>query len=469
MGIPYRGSGKIYYSEKEFKCDLYYDENEGEIIVIVNVTHEQSFGDYLALPLEIPFLCGQLEDGFLFTLINNSRRGMKDHPSYGHTEYTYYAENIFCGVGGNKNREQTFCNVDFTISNIIEWGEESAYSIGENFELISKNEIIKNSIFECAEYCIYYSVSGSRFPLIKRELLKEDIHLSQSGIISIEFNSEVEFRFFYNVFCKLKGLIEIATLSKVNIEKITAFSNEIVYSIGNTEIKQSINIFGINTKRNVDKKKDSLQFLKWIKLSDLVNNGSIQLYFEKQEKLTPIIELFLEPMYLHGGSTTRVFLNVVQALETYHSRFVTNDIDTFKDRIETITINLSESSKNDINTFLMANSKQFITLESRLADLLIAEYKIRFDTGKIGYYDFPSVIAHSRNYYIHYDERIKNNYRVLSEEELSIYNRSLYQILEYYILIELGFSDAPKIRENSINRWGNITEELTILDISRNS
>ena len=93
----------------------------------------------------------------------------------------------------------------------------------------------------------------------------------------------------------------------------------------------------------------------------------------------------------------------------YHSRFVTNDIDTFKDRIETITINLSESSKNDINTFLMANSKQFITLESRLADLLIAEYKIRFDTGKIGYYDFPSVIAHSRNYYIHYDERIKNN------------------------------------------------------------
>ena len=91
MGIPYRGSGKIYYSEKEFKCDLYYDENEGEIIVIVNVTHEQSFGDYLALPLEIPFLCGQLEDGFLFTLINNSRRGMKDYPSYGHTEYTYYA------------------------------------------------------------------------------------------------------------------------------------------------------------------------------------------------------------------------------------------------------------------------------------------------------------------------------------------------------------------------------------------
>ena len=289
MEIPYRGSGKIYYSEKEHKCDLYYDDNGGGIVVIINVTHEQSFGDYLALPLEIPFLCGQLEDGFLFTLIKVSRRGMKDHPSYGHTEYTYYAENILCGVGGNKNREQTFCNVDFTISNIIEWGEESAYTIGENFELINKNEIIKNTIFECADYCIYYSVSGSGFPIINRDLLKEDIHLSQSGIISIEYNSEIEFRYFYNAFCKLKGLIEIATLSKVNIEKITAFSNEIVYSIGNTEIKQSINVYGINTKKNVDTKKDSLHFLKWIKLSDLIGNDSIQLYFEKHEKLSPIV------------------------------------------------------------------------------------------------------------------------------------------------------------------------------------
>ena len=470
MEIPYRGTGKVYYSEKEYQCDLYYSENEGGIVLVVNVLHEKAFGKYLELPLEIPFLCGQLENGFKFTLIGIIRKGMKDYPSYGHTDYTYYAENLFCGVGGNKNSEQRFCRIDFVLSNIVEWGEESVYSLGENSELVYKNESIRKTILECEDYCVYYSVSGSLLPVIKKELLQEDIHLAQSGIISIEYNREVEYRVFNDVFCKLKGLIEIATLSKVAIEKITAFSNDVIYTIGNTDIKQPIDIIGINIKKKKDTKKDSLQFLKWIKLSELISNGSVQLYFYKQEELSPIIELYIEPMYLQGSSTTRVFLNIVQALETYHSRFITNDIDTFKDRIETITKDLSESSKNDITNFLMANSKKFITLESRLADLLMAENKMRFDTGKICYYDFPSVIAHTRNYYIHYDERIKSNYRVLSEEELRIYNRSLYQILEYYILIELGFSVSPdKIREKSINRWGNITEELTILDISRNS
>lgn len=69
---------------------------------------------------------------------------------------------------------------------------------------------------------------------------------------------------------------------------------------------------------------------------------------------------------------------------------------------------------------MIANSYNFITLESRLADLLLAEFKIHFNIGDIGYYDFPRVIANTRHYYIHYDEVIKERSRVLTEKELSI-------------------------------------------------
>lgn len=73
----------------------------------------------------------------------------------------------------------------------------------------------------------------------------------------------------------------------------------------------------------------------------------------------------------------------------------------------------------------MAKSKKYITLESRLADLIIAEFNIIFDTGDIKHFDFPKVIADTRNYYIHYDERRKTKRRVLENSELSI----IYQML----------------------------------------
>ena len=191
-------------------------------------------------------------------------------------------------------------------------------------------------------------------------------------------------------------------------------------------------------------------------------------YFGKHEKLAPIVELFLEPLYVKINSNTRIFLNIVQALETYHSRFVTNSIDEYRVKVDHLSKARPIENAEELKKFLLANSNKFITLKSRLADLLFADGNIFFDTGKIQRNDFPSVIAHSRNYYIHYDESIKEKYRVLSEEELQIYNRALLQILEYYILLEFGFSvDTVELKNKLIERWGNISQDLDILDISK--
>ena len=51
---------------------------------------------------------------------------------------------------------------------------------------------------------------------------------------------------------------------------------------------------------------------------------------------------------------------------------------------------------------------------------------------------------------------------------MGIYNRALFKILEYYILIELGFSeDDAKITDKLKERWGNISQDLEILKLSR--
>ena len=102
-----------------------------------------------------------------------------------------------------------------------------------------------------------------------------------------------------------------------------------------------------------------------------------------------------------------------------------------------------------------------------MADLLLAKFEIYFDTGDIKHLDFPNVIAKTRNYYIHYDEGIKANGRVLTEEEISIYNRTLLYMLEYYLLLELGFSDTKRIKEKLKERWGNASQTLSLIKMSK--
>ena len=157
-------------------------------------------------------------------------------------------------------------------------------------------------------------------------------------------------------------------------------------------------------------------------------------------------------------SNIRAFLNTVQALETYHSRFKANTLEEYKKRIKEVILKdrPEEFVEND-KKFLMANSYKFITLESRIADLLVADFNIYFDTGDIKHLDFPNIIANTRNYYIHYDENIKKKSKILTSEELGIYTRALIYILEYYILIELGFSNLENIKKKLNDRWGSIS------------
>lgn len=467
MEVPYRGSGEVYLNEKEYQCDLYYNEKQGGIILKIRVKNDKALGSFLQVPLELLYLCGQLENGFKFTLLRLNRIKMEDLLSYGITVFTFNAEYMLCGIGESTKHEQTFHQVNFTLSNIIEWGEESVYTVGEHYELISRSDDVRKTIYKGQGITINYVVYGSMLPVVNQQLLKEHIDLEQNGIIEILLEKEANLEKFIQIFESIKKLIEIASIRKVHVKKVAAYSHEIVYSLGDKAIERSIDVYGKDIRENKNREYSQSHRWKWISLSELIAQNSFEYYFDKHEMLAPIIELFLEPFYVGESSETRIFLNIVQALETYHSRFVTNDINEFKARVEKIVNSFSSTDSEVIHKFLMANSKKFITLESRIADLLLANREIYFDIGEIKRDEFPTIIAHTRNYYIHYDEQIKEKYRILTEEELQFYNRSLLQILEYYILLELGFSDSVALKSKITERWGRVSQDMEILRMSR--
>lgn len=468
MQLPYRGSGKVNFNSTEYQCDLYYSEHLGGIVIKINTVDENTIGSYLELPLEISCMSGQLNTGFKFTLLNLIRTGMKNLISYGKSEYTFHASYLLCGIQADSLQSLTFHRVMYTLSNIIEWGNESAFIINDNYELSKKYDDVRIEIYTGQGITINYVVQGSMLPFVTRDILKETISLEQHGIIEICSENEESLSAFNNIFFKLKRLIEIASFRKVNVEKVYGYSSNILYPIGEQALEQAIDIYGTDIKEPENDTDSPSHPWKWISLQELISNNSFSLYFDKHEKMSPIIELFLEPFHSNNFSETKVFLNIVQALETYHSRFITNKLDEFKLRVEKIVHNTNQCNAAMYRSYLLANSRSYITLESRLADLLLACWKIYFDTGEIDHANFPSVIAHTRHYYTHYDEAIKEKHRVLSPEELQFYNRALLQILEYYILLELGFPDNDdKSQRRLTERWGNISQDLEILNISR--
>ena len=83
---------------------------------------------------------------------------MEDMISFSTTVFTFDASYILCGIGKKGQAEQTFYKAHYTLSNIIEWGEESAYYIGENYEVRSKKEDVKKQIYSNQKFTINYLV-----------------------------------------------------------------------------------------------------------------------------------------------------------------------------------------------------------------------------------------------------------------------------------------------------------------------
>ncbi|CAM2079138.1 MAG: ApeA N-terminal domain-containing protein [uncultured Clostridium sp.] len=456
MKLNYMGSGKVYLNDQEYRCDLYVNENEGVIVININIANAQA--SLYDLPMNIDFLVGQLSTGFKFSLISCKRQGVTNKTSEGRSVYTYHSKYLVKGVGEKNDKSLELSMMNFRVDNILAWGGISAYKVGDNFEL-SYNYDTKKEVYKNDDVVVEYWVGGIMLPVLTCDLLKENIILNQSANIRITFKNEESIDKFVEIFNKIKRLIELSTLRNVYTTKLMGESNNVYDVYDKKKVEREIEIISCDLN-NDERKVDYVEAMRWINLSELINNDSFSKYFSKYEIFEPVIELYLEIIYSKTISNRRVFLNIVQALETYHSRFKANNLSAFKERIKTkILNNKPKDCIEKERSFLIANSYKFITLESRLADLLLAEFQIYFNTGDIKYYDFPNVIANTRNYYIHYDEAIKERGRILTESELSIYNRRLIYILEYYILIELGFSDTVII-EKLNTRWGKLSNSF---------
>lgn len=462
MNVDYKGSGTVFYRGMEYKCNLYLNEEEGGNLC--RITVGQAFSSALALPLEFEYLSGELDNGYRFTLYRATRTAHNSYPQENIDTFDYQAKYLFSGIRMDEHKP-VFESVSYTLSDMIRWGGITPLEIDDHYRLgIHDSGATNEILYSDEEWCISYHVYVCKGMISRYDLLEEQIIFKQKGAISITANNqEYDISYFDQRFEQIRQLIEYVTLTRVNIEEVCArSSNYIRYVDKDHSYQQDIAIYGPGIGKPAEKEGTRHKTRCYlVSMRDLIQHDSFKYYIGIHSKLQPVIDLYLEPLEGYQ-SARRTFLNVVQALETYHSRFIAAGLVDYKARVAAL-VEATLGNKELLEAYLLRN-KGKLALRDRIADLLYANGQIYFETGDIARNEFPNVIADTRNYYIHYDEKRRQILEIIRDDQLSIYCRVLLKILDYYVLKELGFNVSNKeFKERMDIRWGDISIELVLL------
>ncbi|MFI3615041.1 ApeA N-terminal domain 1-containing protein [Streptococcus uberis] len=330
MKLYYRGSGFAKFEGVDRECHLYLNETGGGILLKVIVN--DPFASSLLLPEEMSEIKIELSNGIKVVLFEAFRsQGDENNISTGKTTFSYSAKYVISDFSDFENISNNFNCVIFECTGLLGWGGRAAYLIDKNYG-VKNNLDNKISLIKDDDYEINYYVTGTMLPVHNSQLFLDSIELTQHSQIEIKFTTIRSLENYFELFDKIKYLIELNTIEKIAINSIKGYSNSEFMMLNNDDkIPRALKIYSpiINNKK-FESNYYGMYQLRAFCLEDLIENNSLQTYFNSFEKIKPIIELYIEILYMKDISPVRLFLNVVQALETYHSRFKAYKIKQYK-------------------------------------------------------------------------------------------------------------------------------------------
>ena len=272
---------------------------------------------------------------------------------------------------------------------------------------------------------------------------KEESKVVERLVVSIEADEKQDTPYFTEIRNKVISLISFAIKDNVNVEEQFLYDYDDSYQIGeHTEYyKHYLYI--------------SEQRLSIYNSSCFEYNFTLpQLLPEKDIKkeltlLEPILNLYLSLFKYTDMPPEMVFLNIVQALETFHARFFYDDN---KDKYVESVIERFGSWTNfsDIEKLLLCDTQKdenckYIILVSRLNDLLIGKYDGMFWDYYATDDQFAQTVADTRHYYTHYGKSKEK--KALKGDKLIDAIGILSLLLEYNVCLQLGIDNQSKVRE----------------------
>ena len=431
-------SGRWTILDKDYIGDLYIVKKKGIIrLVLTYKWNEGTIGDDENIPSKIDIINGTLSTEAKMALVNCVVIERNSNLSTMRNRVVIDGKYCINGLNFNSYQDIKFLKMEFRISKTLVWSDLNGFKFDIKNTSKRTPEIIKYRFKKTVQTQIDNGYTLKVVPYLapmSYNINKENIHLGQYVKFLFYNRKEKELAEYMQLLDKIIKLIEVGIKDKVDIIKIEGYKRSIFSGYINAKNKQQKILYPIEIfstykyKQQYDEpeKKDML-FL----LPELSEN-SIQIWYEKYEELKPIIELYIETIEYTNMSLERKFLNIVQALESYHMRFICNSKEDFKKRVEEVY------RKHKILEYIydekQAKSK-YILLKNRILDLFFKSDLLWCLNPMIRFIYFTNSIVDTRHYYTHYPNNKK--YKALKDIELESAYYILKSLLENYILLEL--------------------------------
>ena len=283
---------------------------------------------------------------------------------------------------------------------------------------------------------------------------EEETKIIQRLVVTIETEEKENLKKFICIRNKILSLISFAIKNNVNIEEqyLCDFDD---YHLIAEEYKDYYKHHLYTSEPTLDiLKTRSWDYNFWLK--DLPEEKDLN---PQLEKLEPVFSLYLSLTKYQDMPVEMVFLNIVQALETFHSRFFYNDKkDKYIKSVEARFGNSERYKKLLLSNTQMDKNCNYIILVSRLNDLLIGRNDGLFCEYYIENDEYAQTIADTRHYYTHYGKSKEE--KALKDDDLLEAIYILRLLLEFHICLALGIDRRDAVAEelNIRNQWKRLTE-----------
>lgn len=412
---------------------IYNKESGGIWLEIERETHGDIGKSYGPSSL----ITGKLHSGALVSLYHN--KCIKNHTkNFTYQKLIFRSDYMIFG-----STQGTYNRLTCELENGLQWSRLSQVDLSD-FQTVKFKEIGEH-IYHWFHAKIKFStdLTDELFSFPRKEVSRVIERLT----VEIESEEKHDISFFVQARDKVISLISFAIKDNINIEnqylvdfddyymaeehkayaKKTFYSSEPHYHISNTALCDYN--FSLQNLSDAEDIQDSLT------------------------KLEPIFNLYLSLFRYQHMPPEMVFLNLVQALETFHSRFF---YDNKKEKyIESVYQRFGESPQFDqIKKLLLSETQMdencgYIILVSRLNDLFIGKFNGLFLDFYMSDNTYAQRIADTRHYYTHYGK--SKEAKAFKGDDLLDAIYVLRLLLEYYICQVLEIDIEKNTRRQLAN------------------
>jgi hypothetical protein len=366
---------------------------------------------------------------------------------------TYIIERLLEGKHFSSSADIKFSSISINYTSLEEWITHIPFN--EDIQEDETSRIIKTT----ASHEYPHSVFEADVPSLNCKI-KASLEISSSvdtrvlewestGYIQIVPTTASDYEWFRRVLGDLRNLLTLFMNAPTYPKLIKAAGDEVEISPGIIS-KETIYIYYVQSIKSIERDIHPAEMLLIFPAVEQSICQILELWFSKAELLRPVYTLFFGSMYFGEMYDRFHFLNLIQAVESFHRDMRTGRYTT-REQFNKIRKSLIDAIPSDV----AGDFRQ--SLESRIA--FGNEYSLRTrirllfqeleeKTAKLLTRDvevFISKLVATRNYFTHYTRSLKR--KALTGDDLHYVNRKLQVLLIILLLKEVGLSE-PAIRRS---------------------